>query len=216
MLGLLSDEGLSLIVAGALLSIVLNPICFMLVDLILARTGAGARYGERRVARLQAQLDAVQQRNAARETERSLRIQNLLDLFPIFAQLDHSAREELLLLFRSRTAAPGDRIIRKGDRPGAAYFIAEGMVQVFIPHQEIPLGPGEFFGEMALLSGERRSADVTALDFCKFYTLERRDFLSFVNRHREVRAHFDEMAEQRAAGHTEGPPGSSVLLPSRG
>jgi CPA2 family monovalent cation:H+ antiporter-2 len=202
MTGLLSNEGLSLIVAGALLSIALNPICFMLVDLILSRVGIGTRiggYGEQRLAHLQAQLDVLRERGAARETERSLRVQNLVDLFPIFAQLDHQAREELLLLFRPRTASPGDRIIRKGDRPGAVYFISEGAVQVAIPNHEIWLGPGEFFGEMALLSGERRSADVVAIDFCKFLTIERRDFLSFVNRQPQLRGQFDNMAAQRAA-----------------
>ena len=204
MTGLLSNDGLSLIVAGALLSIALNPICFMVVDLIVSRAGIGTRiggYGDQRLARLQAQLDVLRERGAARETERSLRVQNLVDLFPIFAQLDHQAPEELLLLFRPRTASPGDRIIRKGDRPGAVYFISEGAVQVAIPNHEIRLGPGEFFGEMALLGGERRSADVVAIDFCKFLTLERRDFLSFVNRRPQLRAQFDEMAAQRAAEH---------------
>ncbi len=102
-------------------------------------------------------------------------------------------------MFHSRTASPGDRVIRKGDRPDAAYFITEGMVQVAVPGREIRLGPGEFFGERALLSGERRSTDVTAIDFCKFLTLERRDFLSFVNRQPQLRAQLDEIIAQRNA-----------------
>ncbi len=200
--GLLSNEGLNLIVAGALLSIALNPVCFAAVDLLLARLGGTTRiggFGQQRLARLQAELDALRERSEARETERSLRVQNLVELFPILAHLDHAAREELLLLFHSRTASPGDRVIRKGDRPDAAYFITEGMVQVAVPGREIRLGPGEFFGERALLSGERRSTDVTAIDFCKFLTLERRDFLSFVNRQPQLRAQLDEIIAQRNA-----------------
>jgi K+:H+ antiporter len=205
-LGLLPAEGLNLIVAGALLSIALNPVCFAAIDLLLRRAGAAPRlaaFGEQRLSRLQAELDALRERSAARAEERSLRVQNLVEQFPILAQLDHAAREELLLLFHPRSASPGERIIRKDDRPDAAYFITEGMVEVAVPGREVRLGPGDFFGEMALLSGERRSANVTAIDFCKFLTLKRRDFLSFVNRQPELRARLEEITARRTAETAE-------------
>jgi CPA2 family monovalent cation:H+ antiporter-2 len=205
-LGLLPAEGLNLIVAGALLSIALNPVCFAAIDLLLRRVGAAPRlaaFGEQRLSRLQAELDALRERSAARAEERSLQVQNLVEQFPILAQLDHAAREELLLLFHPRTASPGERVIRKGDRPDAAYFITEGMVEVAVPGREVRLGLGDFFGEMALLSGERRVADVTAIDFCKFLTLKRRDFLSFVNRQPELRARLDEITARRTAETAE-------------
>jgi monovalent cation:H+ antiporter-2, CPA2 family len=56
---------------------------------------------------------------------------------------------------------------------------------------------------MALLSGERRVADVTAIDFCKFLTLQRRDFLSFVNRQPELRARLEEITARRTAETAE-------------
>jgi monovalent cation:H+ antiporter-2, CPA2 family len=205
-LGLLPAEGLNLIVAGALLSIALNPVCFAAIDLLLRRVGAAPRlaaFGEQRLSRLQAELDALRERSGARAEERSLQVQNLVEQFPILAQLDHAAREELLLLFHPRTASPGERVIRKGDRPDAAYFITEGMVEVAVPGREVRLGLGDFFGEMALLSGERRVADVTAIDFCKFLTLKRRDFLSFVNRQPELRARLDEITARRTAETAE-------------
>src|SRR4029077_20293781 len=140
----------------ALLSIALNPVCFAAVDLLLARLSGTTRiasFGQQRLSRLQAELDALRERSEARETERSLRVQNLVQLFPILANLDHAAREELLLLFPSRTPSPGDRVIRRDDGPDAAYFITDGVAQVAVPGREIRLGPGEFFGERALLSG---------------------------------------------------------------
>ncbi|TXL72064.1 cyclic nucleotide-binding domain-containing protein [Vineibacter terrae] len=199
--GLLPPEGLDLILAGALLSITLNPLCFSVVDVVLPRLSMIAtirNYGARRLAALQAQLNALRDRTEAREAARSLQMKNLVDLFPIFGHLDHEAREELLVLFQPRMASPGDRVIRKGDRPDAAYFISEGAVQVTIGSREIRLAPGEFFGEMALLSGERRSADVTAVDFCRFLTLDRRDFRTFLSRHPQLRAHVGELATRRA------------------
>ena len=63
----------------------------------------------------------------------------------------------------------------------------------------IRLGPGAFFGEMALLSGERRTADVIAVDFCQFLVLDRRDFQLFVSRHPQLRARLHELAQERAA-----------------
>jgi CPA2 family monovalent cation:H+ antiporter-2 len=205
--GLLPQEGLDLILAGALLSITLNPVCFAFADRVLLPAVAGTRigrYGQQRAAGLVARLNALRERRKALETERGLKMQNLVELFPIFGQLDHEAREELLLLFSPRTASPGDRVIRKGDRPGAAYFISEGGVTVAAPGSEIRLGPGDFFGEMALLSGARRSADVTAIDFCKFLTLERNDFRSFVSHHPLLRAQLDELAAQRATMNRAG------------
>ena len=60
-------------------------------------------------------------------------------------------------------------------------------------------GPGSFFGEMALLTGEPRSADVTALDFSKFLTLSRRDFQRFLKKHPSMREHIVTQATERGA-----------------
>ncbi len=199
--GLLPQEAFDLILAGALLSITLNPVCFAAVDMLGPRIAAVKsirNYGARRLAALQTQLTVLRERTEAREEARSLQMKNLLDLFPMFGHLDQQAREELLVLFQPRTASPGDRVLRKGDRPDAAYFISEGAVQVDVSNRTIRLAQGEFFGEMALLSGERRSADVTAVDFCKFLTLDRRDFRTFLGRYPQLRAHVGELAAERA------------------
>ncbi|HEY9346459.1 MAG TPA: cation:proton antiporter [Inquilinus sp.] len=195
-MGLLPPEGRDLVLAGALISITLNPLAFAAVDRLATLMRPG-RYGQKHLAALEAQLDELQRRHAARETERGLRIQNIVDLFPIFAELDQEAREDLLMLFQPRAAAPGERIIRKGGRPDAAYFISSGAVQVTVDGREIPLGPGEFFGEMALLSRARRSADVTAIDYCQLLALPERDFRMFVSKHPGLRADLDRLAAQR-------------------
>ncbi|HWA46435.1 MAG TPA: cation:proton antiporter [Hypericibacter adhaerens] len=208
-MGLMPGEGRDLILAGALLSITLNPLAFGAVDRLLAWMRRGT-YGEKRLARLQGQLAELRKRTEAREAEHGLQLKNLVELFPIFADLDAQAREDLLLLFRPRTAAPGERIIRKGDRPDAAYFISKGGVQVSVGGREIPLGPGEFFGEMALLSGARRSADVTATDYCQLLMLDQREFRTFVARHPRLREHLDELAAQRSAMNRDGAEPNSV------
>ena len=138
----------------------------------VVRTIQGLRgYGQRRLARLQNELDVVLRKTEAREEEHSVEIRKIVDLFPVFGELDKHAMEDLLLLFQPASGNPGDRVLRKGDKATAAYFISIGAVQVSAAGREILLGPGEFFGEMALLSGARRSANVTAIDFCQFFLL---------------------------------------------
>ena len=205
--GLLPDEGRDLVLAGALLSITLNPVVFAAADRLVAAGRSTPRlawwftdHGQARLAAVQAALDELHRRGEAREAERRLQIQQLVERFPIFADLDPQAWEDLLLLFRPRAAAPGERLIRAGDRAEAAYFIAAGAVAVSIRGgREIRLGPGEFFGEMALLSGQRRSADVTAVDYCQFMVLVQRDFRLFVSRHPQLRARLHELAQERTA-----------------
>jgi CPA2 family monovalent cation:H+ antiporter-2 len=62
---------------------------------------------------------------------------------------------------------------------------------------------------MALLSGERRTADVTAVDFCQLLVLERRDFNQFMSRHPELREAVNEMADRRKALNLQGSAGEA-------
>lgn len=58
----------------------------------------------------------------------------------------------------------GETIIRQADQGHSMFIVHEGSVRVYMDEQEIArLEPGDFFGEMALLTGERRSAEVVAL-----------------------------------------------------
>jgi CPA2 family monovalent cation:H+ antiporter-2 len=117
----------------------------------------------------------------------------------MFAQVDENSQEELLLLFRPKDASPGERVIRSGDRGDGMYFISSGAVEVQLEDDPVRLEAGSFFGEMALLSGGRRTADVIAVDFCQFLVLERRDFNVFMSKHPALRAAVSDMAKERKA-----------------
>ncbi len=206
-LGLLPAEGRDLVLAGALLSITLNPLAFAAVRPLtrwLGRLGgAVARIdaaGTLRLAALQRTLDAAKQAAAEAAAARlSLQIQRLMSAIPMFARLDHAQREELLSLFKPRFAAPGERLIRAGDEGDGAFFISSGAVEVAVDGERIPLGPGDLFGEMALLTGGRRTADVTAVDYCELLMIEKREFLRFAERCPELGAEIDQVAASREA-----------------
>ncbi len=201
-LGLLPEEGRDLVLAGALLSITLNPAVFAAVGAVRkglqARRPAGVPpYGWEQFERLQSSLADARHQAEEREKEHSLQIQALAKTFPVLSMLDAHEQERLMMLFRSKSVVPGERIIRKGDRANAMYFISSGAVEVLTDDQTIRLGAGTMFGEMALLSGERRNADVAAVDYCQLQVLDRRDFNQFTARHPALRTALIDMAAQR-------------------
>ena len=205
-LDLMPTEGRDLILAGALLSITLNPLVFAAVDALSRRTRGRVQQGEggmertsQRYRQLEAKLAEVKHRAEERAAKQRLEAQELAKKFPLFANMDPGALEELPTYFRAKRAAPGQRLIRAGDRADSLYFISSGAVEVSVAARKIRLGPGDFFGEMGLLSGERRSADVTAVDYCDLLILDQRDFKQFVAKYPALRAQLDQMAAQRAA-----------------
>ena len=213
-LGLLPKEGQDLVLAGALLSITLNPLMILATTELQKWFRAKwptvvAGYGRKNHDRLVADLARIRAIQEARDEARHVKIQELLTTFPLLSLVPPDDQEELLLLFRPASASPVERVIRTGDRADGMYFISSGAVEVRVGGRSIRLDAGSFFGEMALLSGSRRTADVIAIDFCDFQFLERRDFTQFMARHPELRAAVDKMAHERIEAnraHASGAP----------
>ena len=98
---------------------------------------------------------------------------------------------------------PGDKLISKGGRGDAAYFISSGAVEVITDTQRIRLGRGDVFGEIALLTGEPRTADVRALGYCNLLVLSRADFRQLIDKDPDLQRHIAATAEQRQAMNAE-------------
>ena len=84
----------------------------------------------------------------------------------LFASFTDRQIEGVLAVGKERRFAAGEQIIRQGDDAVGFYLIVEGGAEVRSSGRVLArLGPGDHFGEMALLlEGARRSADVTALE----------------------------------------------------
>jgi CPA2 family monovalent cation:H+ antiporter-2 len=217
--GLLDPAGFNLILAGALFSITLNPLVFAGVDRLIAALRAhprlNARLEEGRVGalvRLQAELDAAREQAEQRaDAHKTFTPEELAQRFPLFANLTPEQREVLVLHFQPHTAEPGERVIRAGDPADALYLISKGEVEVAVDGVRLKTqGPGDFFGEVALLSGGRRSADVTALDYSRFARLSGRDFHRFLRRYPEIHAHIAALAAERQGNTPRGPGGTEA------
>jgi CPA2 family monovalent cation:H+ antiporter-2 len=200
-LGIFPTEGRDMILAGALISLAVNPLTFAVVTplkhVLMRGKGVMARLApaqDLRLARLQVLLDSNKKMGAT-----ALPPDELIGRWAVFADLDLVMRAELLTLFKPRTAVPGERLIRKGDKANEVFFISSGEVEVSVSGRKIRLGPGQLFGEMGLLSDAPRNADVTALDYCQLLTLDRAGFQGFIGKHPELRARIDRIAAERQA-----------------
>ena len=72
-----------------------------------------------------------------------------------------------------------------------------------LPNERVRLGSGDFFGEMALLSGRPRQADVVALGYCRVLVLSAADFRRFLGNYPRARAEIDRVAKERARANEE-------------
>jgi len=88
----------------------------------------------------------------------------------LFSVLDEGPRKKLMALSNKKTFGKGDVICREGEAGGEFYVLTKGKVAVSgddllgRKFELATLGAGEFFGELAALTGQRRQATVTALE----------------------------------------------------
>lgn len=99
----------------------------------------------------------------------------LVAAVPLFQRLGSAAFVEIVRSLRPRIVPAGAVICRKGEAGDQMFFIVEGRVAVATPNP-VELGPGSFFGEMALITGEPRSATVTAATEVSLLSLYAADF----------------------------------------
>ena len=108
----------------------------------------------------------------------------LLRALPIFAPLPVTTIEQLAFRLEVVTVAEGETVFEQAD-PGDRFFvIASGRVEVRVDGALVRFeGPGEAFGEIALLRDVPRTATVTALEPSELLALGREDFLGAVTGH---------------------------------
>ncbi len=112
--------------------------------------------------------------------ERELRALRSLD---VFAPLPLATVETLALRAEPRVMCADERILRLGDVGDRFYVIADGSVEVQAGEAIRHEGPGEYFGEIALLRDVPRTATVVAVTDGLLYALGREDFLRAVTGH---------------------------------
>jgi CRP-like cAMP-binding protein len=114
---------------------------------------------------------------------------DFLARMPLFSELTDEESARLAALLRARRYARSEVIFLEGDEGTALCLIAEGRIRIQLTGtdgREVVItvyGPGEIFGEMALLDGEPRSADAIAQEPSRVFWLQRDDFQAFLEDH---------------------------------
>jgi CPA1 family monovalent cation:H+ antiporter len=121
----------------------------------------------------------------------------LMSRVPLFSNLDPALVAEISSLLRPMFVLPGTHIVRMGDVGDRMYFLSSGAAEVRFPAKTIRLGRGDFFGELALITRQPRSADVVALTYCQMLWLSEEDFRTFVDTHPVLRERLQAVAEDR-------------------
>jgi len=106
---------------------------------------------------------------------------------PLFAEADEKFLDRLAAEFIERTYAPGETITEEGEAGRTFVVIESGEATVTVHGQEVgKLGPGESFGEMALIDKSARSATVKADSEVHGYQLPVWSFRPLVESHSEM------------------------------
>jgi CRP/FNR family cyclic AMP-dependent transcriptional regulator len=113
----------------------------------------------------------------------------MLKNIPLFADLDDAELEFLSTRAVTRNFPRNSIFITEGDYSDSLYCILSGRVKVYLNDdegKEVILnvqGPGEYFGELALLDSGPRSASVMALEKCRLMVISKVDFEEFLDKH---------------------------------
>jgi len=119
---------------------------------------------------------------------------------PLFAELGDDELTHVAEAVSEVEVPAGQLLVQPGTAGSGMFFIAEGKAVVETKRDEIELGPGQFFGELALMSEDAtRTARVQAKTELRCLALDRASFRTLVAEHPEVAATLLEVALGRLA-----------------
>ncbi len=112
---------------------------------------------------------------------------DLLQRVPIFSDLDRKELERIAASMKERTFRAGDKVTSEGATGVGFFVIEDGEAKVTIGGEERRrLGPGDYFGEVALLNESARTATITAETDLRCYGLTSWEFRPLVETHGSI------------------------------
>jgi hypothetical protein len=124
---------------------------------------------------------------------------SLIEGVALFAPLSLVAKQRIASHLIQFDVAPGHEIVRAGAAGDRFYVIDTGDVAIDLGSRIIHSGPGDFFGEIALLRDVPRTATVRAESAARLYALERDDFLAALTGHSRAHTEANAVAATRLA-----------------
>ena len=124
---------------------------------------------------------------------------NLVASVPFFEHLPAARIAEIAAILQSQVASPGESVVRQGDQADCMYFIISGSVAVKLFSGDVYLHAGDYFGEIALLTDQPRTATVIATNTCQLLMLRVKDFRQLMETHADLRETISQIASERQA-----------------
>src|SRR3954447_22874492 len=118
----------------------------------------------------------------------------LLTRVPLFAELSGSELERIAAVAIPRAYPKGVRVFHEGDNSDSCYIVRNGDLRVTREHSDgraialATLGPGDIFGELAMLDGGSRSASVETLTDAELLALPASDVRRVIAEHGDIAA----------------------------
>ena len=115
-----------------------------------------------------------------------------LSRIPLFQRLTPEEREQLAAEVDQVKFDPDETIFNEQDKGDALYVVEAGSVRIWVLDEDVEpvtlkeLGPGEFFGELAVLDRGPRSTNATAIEETTLHRLSSDDFQAFLMKHPDV------------------------------
>ncbi len=124
-----------------------------------------------------------------------------LKTIPLFSSLSDRAIRTVAVFASETSVSAGKRLVHEGDYSYDLIVIEDGTADVIKGGEVIgSLGPGDVFGEMGVLSGAKRTADVVATSPMRLITLSKWDLKRISN---EVSDQLQSLVEQRSGLNEE-------------
>ncbi|HUL37368.1 MAG TPA: SLC13 family permease [Thermodesulfobacteriota bacterium] len=124
---------------------------------------------------------------------------------PLFSGLDRINLAKLIPELERASYKPGEILFKQGDPGDSLFIITDGKARVFLQTHEkggeeiTVFGPKECFGEMALLTGEPRSASIQAVTDLSVFKLSRERFDNLLRKHHSLAIYFAGVLARRLA-----------------
>jgi CRP-like cAMP-binding protein len=142
----------------------------------------------------------------------------LLGANPFFSSLGPEALDAVAALCVTRSLGPEEILFFKGDPGDALYVVRRGQIRIATGTDEGRrltlnlLGPGDVFGEVAILDGRPRTADAVAVEATELFMVHRRDLLGLLSHRPAMAARFIELMCERIRWMSDRME-ESILLP---
>jgi voltage-gated potassium channel len=130
-----------------------------------------------------------------------LRNWDLVAQVPLFHDVGAGTIADLASLLRPRELPPRSVVAKRGSAGDCMFFIVSGEVEIQVEPKPVRLGGGEFFGEMALVTGATRNATVVTTEATRLLVLDIADFRALASAKPELLDVIHQEAERRSSGN---------------